>query len=56
MRRKTMTYSKPEVHNFASAVGLIQGTGKPFFSTQDQSVAPPYPNNAQTMGAYESDE
>jgi hypothetical protein len=50
-----MTYSKPEIRSLASAVKAVQGSGKPLFLNQDNSVSP-VQYNAQTIGAYESDE
>jgi hypothetical protein len=54
-RRKTMTYSKPEVANLAVAVKAIQGTrGK---GQQPYPDANPMDSRtALTIGAYEADE
>jgi len=45
-----MTYDKPEIVKLDSALGAIQGGGKPVHSDPDG-----IPENA-TAGAYESDE
>jgi len=54
-RRKTMTYNKPEVVKFDSAVKAIQGSGKPSTQAFD-STETGHPKDATTPGAYEADE
>ena len=50
-----MTYNKPEVVKFDSAVKAIQGSGKPSTQAFD-STETGHPKDATTPGAYEADE
>lgn len=50
-----MTYNKPEVVRFASAVEVIQGSG-PKFVNSFPDIRNQQELDALTIGAYESDE